>query len=177
VTGKPLKFISVGEKLEAVEPFHPDRMAGRILGKGDIVTFVEKAQAVVDAEKAEKLEAKLRRAEFTLTDFLDQLQQLKKMGSLQGLVGMIPGVGARIKDAQIDERQFRHTEALILSMTPEEREQPRILNARRRRRIAAGAGLSVQHVNRLIQQYDQMMGMMKKLRRAGPGQMRRVFGG
>ncbi len=177
VTGKPLKFVSVGEKLEALEPFYPDRMAGRILGKGDIVSFVEKAQETVDAEKAAKLEAKLRKAEFTLTDFLDQLQQIKKMGSLQSLVGMIPGVGTRLKDVQVDERQFKHMEALILSMTPQERDNPNILNARRRRRIAAGAGLTVQHVNRLVQQYDQMVAMMKKLRRAGPGQMRRVLGG
>ena len=176
VTGKPLKFVSVGEKLEALEPFYPDRMAGRILGKGDIVTLVEKAQATVDSEKAAKLEAKLRHAEFTLADFLDQLHQIKKMGSLQGLLGMIPGMGAKLKDAQVDERQLKHMEALIFSMTPEERERPQILNARRRRRIAAGAGLTVQHVNRLVQQYDQMVAMMKKLRRAGPGQMRRVLG-
>jgi signal recognition particle subunit SRP54 len=177
VTGKPLKFISVGEKLEALEPFYPDRMAGRILGKGDIVSFVEKAQQVVDEEKAAKLEEKLRRADFTLTDFLDQLQQLKKMGSLQSLLGMIPGMGQQLRNVQVDERGLKHMEALIYSMTPAERDNPGILNARRRRRIAAGAGLTVQHVNRLIQQYDQMVAMMKKLRKAGPGQMRRVFGG
>jgi signal recognition particle subunit SRP54 len=177
VTGKPLKFVSVGEKLEALEPFHPDRMAGRILGKGDIVSLVEKAQQVVGEDKAAQLEAKLRRAEFTLTDFLDQLQQLKKMGSLQSLLGMIPGMGSQIRDVQVDERGLKHMEALILSMTPRERDHPGILNARRRRRIAAGAGLTVQHVNRLVQQYDQMVAMMKKLRKAGPGQMRRVMGG
>lgn len=176
VTGKPLKFVSVGEKLDALEPFYPERMAGRILGKGDIVSFVEKAQSVVDEDKAAKLEAKLRRADFTLTDFLDQLQQIKKMGSLQSLLGMIPGVGAQLKNVQVDERQFRHLEALILSMTPEERERPQILNARRRKRIAAGAGRTVQDVNRLIQQYDQMVAMMKQLRKAGPGQMKRMFG-
>ncbi len=177
VTGEPLKFISLGEKLDALEPFHPDRMAGRILGKGDIVSFVEKAQQFVDEDKAAKLEAKLRKAEFTLSDFLDQLQQLKKMGSLQSLVGMIPGVGAKLKDVQVDERQLKHMEALILSMTPYERDHPNVLNARRRRRIAMGAGQSVQQVNRLVQQYDQMVAMMKRLRKAGPGQMRRVFGG
>jgi signal recognition particle subunit SRP54 len=176
VTGKPLKFVSVGEKLDALEPFHPDRMAGRILGKGDIVSFVEKAQQAVDEDKAAKLEEKLRRAEFTLTDFLDQLQQLKKMGSLQSLVGMIPGVGAKMKDVQVDENNLKHMEALILSMTPGERERPNILNARRRRRIATGSGRSVQEVNRLMQQYDQMVAMMKKLRKAGPGQMKRVLG-
>ena len=177
VTGKPLKFVSVGEKLDALEPFYPDRMAGRILGKGDIVSFVEKAQEVADEDKAAKLEAKLRKAEFSLTDFLDQLQQIKKMGSLQSLLGMIPGVGQQLKNVQVDERGLKHMEALILSMTVEERERPDILNARRRRRIAAGAGRTVQEVNRLIQQYDQMVQMMKKLRKAGPGQMRRVLGG
>jgi signal recognition particle subunit SRP54 len=177
VTSKPLKFISVGEKLDALEPFHPDRMAGRILGMGDIVSFVEKAQATADEEKTAKLEEKLRRADFTLTDFLDQLQQLKKMGSLQSLLGMIPGVGPQLKNVQVDERGLKHMEALILSMTPEERERPNILNARRRRRIAAGAGRSVQDVNRLISQYDQMVAMMKRLRKAGPGQLKRVLGG
>jgi signal recognition particle subunit SRP54 len=177
VTGKPLKFVSVGEKLDALEPFYPDRMAGRILGKGDIVSFVEKAQQVVDEDKAAKLEEKLRRADFTLSDFYDQLQQIKKMGSLQNILGMIPGIGPRMKDVQIDEKGFKHMEALILSMTPHERDHPNVLNARRRRRIAQGAGLTVQHVNRLIQQYDQMVAMMKKLRKAGPGQMRRVLGG
>ncbi len=177
VTGKPLKFVSVGEKLDALEPFYPDRMAGRILGKGDIISFVEKAQEVADEEKSAKLEAKLRRAEFSLADFLDQLQQLKKMGSLQSLLGMIPGVGPQLKNVQVDERGLKHMEALIQSMTIEERERPEILNARRRRRIAAGAGRTVQEVNRLIQQYDQMVLMMKKLRKAGPGQMRRVLGG
>jgi signal recognition particle subunit SRP54 len=177
VTGKPLKFVSVGEKLEALEPFHPDRMAGRILGKGDILSLVEKAQQVTDEDKAAKLEAKLRRAEFTLTDFLDQLQQLKKMGSLQSLLGMIPGMGVQMRDVQVDERGLKHMEALILSMTPQERDHPKILNGRRRRRIAAGAGRTVQEVNRLVQQYEQMVAMMKKLRKAGPGQMRRVMGG
>jgi signal recognition particle subunit SRP54 len=177
VTGKPVKFVSIGEKLDALEPFHPDRMAGRILGKGDIVSFVEKAQAAMDEDKAEELEAKLRKAEFTLEDFLDQLQQLKKMGSMQNLLGMIPGVGAKLKDAQIDERSFKHTEALILSMTPLERQRPKVLNASRRRRIARGAGLTVQHVNRLVNQYDQMVDMMKRLRKAGPGQVKRIFGG
>ncbi len=176
VTGKPLKFVSVGEKLDALEPFYPDRMAGRILGKGDIVSFVEKAQSVVDEDQAAMLEAKLRRADFTLTDFLDQLQQIKKMGSLQSLLGMIPGVGAQLKNVQVDEKQFKHLEALILSMTPAERERPQILNARRRKRIAAGAGRTVQDVNRLIQQYEQMLAMMKQLRKAGPGQMKRMFG-
>jgi signal recognition particle subunit SRP54 len=176
VTSKPVKFVSVGEKLDALEPFYPDRMAGRILGKGDIVSFVEKAQSVMDEEQAAEMEAKLRRAEFTLNDFLTQLQQIKKMGSMQNLLGMIPGVGAKLKNMQVDERVFRHTEALILSMTPLERERPKILNASRRRRIARGAGQAVQDVNRLIQQYEQMVVMVKRMRKAGPGQIKRIFG-
>lgn len=176
VTGKPLKFITTGEKLDALEPFHPDRIAGRILGKGDIVTLVEKAQETVDEKKAEKLEAKLKKADFTLNDFLDQLQQIKKMGSIQSLLGMIPG-GSKLAASSIDERALKHTEALVLSMTPTERERPKILNARRRRRIAAGAGLTVQHVNRLINQYNQMVSMMKRMRKAGPGQMKRMISG
>ncbi|MCB9357138.1 MAG: signal recognition particle protein [Calditrichaeota bacterium] len=176
VTDVPIKFMSVGEKLDQLEPFHPDRVAGRILGRGDIVTLVERAQATLDETKAAELEAKLRKADFNLQDFLDQLKQLKKMGSLTDLLGMIPGMGARMKNVQVDERALKHTEALILSMTPFERERPQVLNASRRKRIAAGAGLSVQHVNRMIQQYDQMVTMMKQLRKAGPGQVKRVFG-
>ncbi|MCL4304585.1 signal recognition particle protein [bacterium] len=176
VTDVPIKFMSVGEKLDQLEPFHPDRVAGRILGRGDIVTLVERAQATIDEEKAAELEAKLRKADFNLQDFLDQLKQLKKMGSLTDLLGMIPGMGARMKNMQVDERALKHTEALILSMTPFERERPQVLNASRRKRIASGAGLSVQHVNRMIQQYEQMVTMMKQLRKAGPGQVRRVLG-
>lgn len=177
VTGEPLKFMSIGEKLEALEPFHPDRVAGRILGQGDIVTLVEKAQATIDEQKAAQLEAKIRKADFTLTDFLDQLRQIRKMGSLSDILGMVPGMTQRMKNVKIDEKALTHTEALILSMTPDERERPKILNASRRRRIARGAGLTVQHVNRTIQQYEQMLTMMKKLKKGGPGQMRRVLGG
>ena len=177
VTGEPLKFMSIGEKLEAVEPFHPDRVAGRILGQGDIVTLVEKAQATIDEQKAAQLEAKIRKADFTLTDFLDQLRQIRKMGSLGDILGMVPGMSQKMKNVKIDETALTHTEALILSMTPDERERPKILNASRRRRIARGAGLTVQHVNRTIQQYEQMLTMMKKMRKGGPGQMRRILGG
>jgi len=177
VTDEPLKFMSVGEKLDALEPFHPDRVAGRILGQGDIVTLVEKAQSTMDQEKAEKLEAKLRKADFTLTDFLDQLRQIKKMGPLTDVLGMIPGMGQQLKNVKVDERALKHTEALILSMTPEERDRPKLLNASRRRRIAKGAGLTVQHVNRTVQQYEQMVTMMKRMRKGGMGQMRRVMGG
>jgi signal recognition particle subunit SRP54 len=177
VTGEPLKFMSVGEKLEALEPFYPDRIAGRILGQGDIVTLVEKAQANYNEEQAAKLEAKIRKAEFTLSDFLDQLRQIRKMGSLTDVLGMVPGMSQRMKNVKIDEGALRHTEALILSMTPDERERPKLLNASRRRRIARGAGLTVQHVNRTIQQYEQMLDMMKRLRKGGPGQMKRILGG
>jgi signal recognition particle subunit SRP54 len=177
VTGEPLKFMSVGEKLDALEPFHPDRVAGRILGQGDIVTLVEKAQATFDEEKAAKLEEKIRKADFTLSDFLDQLRQIRKMGPLADVLGMVPGMSQRLKNVKLDENALKRTEALILSMTPHERERPKILNANRRRRIARGAGLTVQHVNRMIQQYDQMVTMMKRMRKGGPGQMRRVLGG
>ncbi|MBK6910078.1 MAG: signal recognition particle protein [bacterium] len=176
ITNAPIKFLSVGEKLDQLEPFHPDRIAGRILGRGDIVTLVERAQAAFDDDKAAELEAKLRKAEFTLADFLEQLRQLKKMGSMTELLGMIPGMGQRMKNVQVDERVLKRMEALILSMTPYERDRPQVLNASRRRRIAAGAGQTVQEVNRMIQQYDQMVTMMKQLRKAGPGQIKRVFG-
>ena len=176
ITNAPIKFLSVGEKLDQLEPFHPDRVAGRILGRGDIVTLVERAQATFDEDKAAELEAKLRKAEFTLSDFLEQLRQLKKMGSLTELLGMIPGMSQKMKNVQVDEKALKHTEALILSMTPFERDRPQVLNASRRKRIAAGAGLTVQHLNRMIQQYEQMVQMMKQLRKAGPGQIKRVFG-
>lgn len=176
ITNAPIKFLSVGEKLDQLEPFYPDRIAGRILGRGDIVSLVERAQATFDEDKAAELEAKLRRAEFTLSDFLEQLRQLKKMGSMTELLGMIPGMSQKMKNVQVDERALKHTEALILSMTPFERERPQVLNASRRKRIASGAGLSVQHLNRMITQYEQMVQMMKQLRKAGPGQIKRVFG-
>jgi len=176
ITNAPIKFLSVGEKLDQLEPFYPERIAGRILGRGDIVTLVERAQAAFDEDKAAELEAKLRKAEFTLTDFLEQLRQLKKMGSVTELLGMIPGMGQRMKNVQVDERVLKRIEALILSMTPDERDRPQILNGSRRKRIAAGAGQTVADVNRMIQQYDQMVTMMKQLRKAGPGQVKRMFG-
>ncbi|MCD6375206.1 MAG: signal recognition particle protein [Caldisericaceae bacterium] len=163
ITGKPIKFIGVGEKVDDIEQFHPDRMASRILGMGDVVTLVEKAQETIDREKAEKLEKKLRKAEFDLEDFLDQLQQIKKMGSLESLLKMIPGVGSQLKNAQVDEKNLVRVEAIINSMTNEERRNPRILNGSRRKRIAMGSGTRVQDVNALMRQFEQMKKMMKQM--------------
>lgn len=165
VTGCPIKFVGMGERLDALEPFHPDRMASRILGMGDVLTLIEKAQQAVDAEKAAELEQKLRKAEFTLDDFLEQLQQIKSMGPLDELMRMMPGF-ERIKGAQsltIDERQLKRVEAIIQSMTPEERRNPQIINASRRRRIADGSGNSIQDVNRLLKQFEDMKKMMKQM--------------
>ena len=175
ITGKPIKFIGTGEKLDEIEIFHPDRMASRILGMGDILSLIEKAEAAYDAKNAKDIEKKLREQTFTLDDFLDQMKQLKKMGNIEQLVGMMPGVkpGA-LKDAQIDEKQMGRTEAIILSMTKAERMKPEIINGSRRKRIAKGSGTSVEEVNRLLKQFDQMKKMMKHL--TGMGK-RRMFGG
>jgi len=163
VTGKPIKFIGVGEKLDAIEPFHPDRMANRILGMGDVLTLIEKAQQSFDEKKAEELEKKLRESTFDLNDFLDQFRQIRDMGSMEQLMSMIPGMkpGA-LKDAQIDEKALSRTEAIILSMTQKEREKPAIINASRRKRIAAGSGTSVEEVNKLLRQFEQMNKMIKQ---------------
>ncbi len=166
VIGRPIKFIGTGEKLDALEKFHPERIASRLLGMGDIVTLVEKAQQAVDQEKASQFAEKMRKAEFTLEDFLDQLQQMKKMGPLNQLVGMLPGVGAKLpKDAEIDEGAIVRTEAIIHSMTPLERQKPQLLNGTRRLRIAKGSGTSVQEVNRLVKQFEMMRKMMKQVGR------------
>lgn len=165
VTDRPIKFMSVGEKPDAIEPFYPDRLASRILGMGDVVSLVEKAQEAIDAKEAQKLERKLRKEEFTLVDFYDQLQQIKKMGSLEQILSMIPGVGKQLKNVPVDDNAFIRVEAIINSMTPEERRQPRIINGSRRRRIALGSGTRVQDVNQLLQQFDQMRKMLKKMRK------------
>lgn len=164
VTGKPIKFIGTGEKLDALEPFHPDRMASRILGMGDILTLIEKAEQEFDEKKAAELEKKIRDNSFTLNDYLDQFRQIKKMGSVEDLMAMLPGVkpGA-LKDAKIDEKALGRTEAVILSMTEKEREHPSIINGSRRKRIAAGSGTTVEEVNRVLKQYDQMNKMIKQL--------------
>lgn len=163
VTGKPIKFIGTGEKLDAIEPFYPDRMASRILGMGDVLSLIEKAEAAFDEKKARELEEKLRRSEFTLNDFLEQFRQVKGMGNLDQMLSMLPGINkAKLKDVSIDERQLARTEAIMLSMTEQEREHPEIISASRRRRIAAGCGQKVEDVNRLLKQYEQTRQMMKQ---------------
>ena len=163
-TGKPIKFVGTGEKLDMIEPFHPDRMASRILGMGDMLSFIEKAQANYDEKQAAKLEEKLRKNRFTLQDYYDQLQQLRGMGDLSQLAGMMPGnLGRQLQGATIDEKQMAHTEAIILSMTPEERENPQILGASRKKRIAAGCGLDVVDVNRLLKQFEGMQQIIKQV--------------
>ncbi len=171
-TGKPIKFVGTGEKLDMIEPFHPDRMASRILGMGDMLSFIEKAQASYDEKQAAKLEEKLRKNRFTLQDYYDQLQQLRGMGDLSQLAGMMPGnLGRQLQGATIDEKQMAHTEAIILSMTPQEREDPRILNASRKKRIAAGCGLQVVDVNRLLKQFEMMQQITKQFSKGPRGGM------
>ena len=171
VTGKPIKFVSVGEKLDQLEEFHPDRMASRILGMGDVMSLIERAQDQFDEDEAREMEAKLRKADFTLEDFLGQLRQVRKMTQGQGmagLLGMIPGVGRQVKNMKVDERQIDRIEAIILSMTPAERRNHRLITGSRRRRIAAGSGTSVQTVNQLLAQFKQVQKMMKQV---GKGKM------
>lgn len=175
ITGKPIKFVGTGEKMDAIELFHPDRIASRILGMGDILSLIEKAEAAYDEKNAIALEKKIREQTFSLEDFLDQMRQLKKMGNLEQLIGMMPGVNAgALKNAQIDESQMGRIEAIILSMTPTERLKPDVINGSRRKRIAAGSGTSVEDVNRLLKQFDQMKKMMKQF--SGMGK-RKLFGG
>lgn len=163
VTNKPIKYVGMGEKLSDLQPFHPDRMASRILGMGDVLTLIEKAQEGIDEQKAKELEAKFRKAEFNFEDFLDQMQQVKKMGPISQLMGMIPGLNtAKLGDIQIDDKQMAHIEAIILSMTPAERQNPSLLNVSRKKRIARGCGRDMQEVNRLIKQFEQMQKMMKQ---------------
>lgn len=163
VVQKPIKFASMGEKLDALTPFFPDRMAQRILGMGDVVSFVEKAQEQFDVKQAEKLHKKIRSEEFDLEDFLDQLDRIKKMGSLRDLLGMIPGLGRQIKDLEVDDDAFKYIEAMIRSMTPEERRNPDVINGSRRRRIAHGAGVEVSDINQLLKQFREMKKMMKTM--------------
>lgn len=164
VTGKPIKFVGTGEKLDMIEPFYPDRMASRILGMGDVLSLIEKAEQAYDEKKASELEKKLRENSFTLADYLEQLKQIRGMGPLDSLIGMIPGMNqAALKGATIDEKALDRTEAIILSMTPRERTKPDVINGSRRKRIAAGSGTTVEEVNRLLKQYEQMNKMMKQL--------------
>ena len=163
-TGKPIKFVGTGDKLDMIEPFHPDRMASRILGMGDMLSFIEKAQQTYDEKQAKKLEEKLKKNSFTLSDYYDQLQQIKGMGDLSQLAGMMPGnLGSKLQGATIDEKAMAHTEAIILSMTPEERENPQILGANRKKRIAVGCGLEVVDVNRLLKQFEGMQQIIKQV--------------
>jgi len=178
-TGKPIKFVGTGEKLDMIEAFHPDRMASRILGMGDLLSFIEKAEQAFDEKQAAKLEERLKKNRFTLVDFLDQIRQLRSMGDLSQLAGMMPGgMGRQLQGAQVDEKQMNRLEAIILSMTPLERENPQILNASRKKRIAAGCGMEVVDVNRLLKMFDSMQQMVKQMSKGrmpgmpGMGRMR-----
>jgi len=165
VTGKPIKFAGMGEKLEDLEVFHPERMASRILGMGDVMSLIEKAEQQIDEQKAEELARKMQENKFDLNDMLDQFRQIQKMGDIKSMLGMIPGMGKQLKDVEIDPRQFARTEAIILSMTPAERAKPDIMTPSRKRRIAAGCGQRVEDVNRLLKQYRTMQDMMKQLKK------------
>lgn len=177
VTGKPIKFVGTGEKPDAIEPFHPDRMASRILGMGDVLSLIEKAEAAYDQKKAAEMEKKIRESSFTLEDYLDQFKQVRKMGSMEQLAAMIPGVKAsQLKDAKIDEKQIDRMEAIILSMTKKERTNAQIINGSRKKRIAAGSGTSVEEVNKLLNQYSQVNKMMKQLASGRTGMLSGLFG-
>ena len=173
VAGKPIKFAGTGEKIDDLEPFHPDRMASRILGMGDVLTLIEKAQDAVDEKEAAKLAQKMKENSFDMNDLLDNLRQISKMGSIKQLLGMIPGIGSKVEGMDIDEKQFTRVEAMITSMTPAEREKPSIINPSRKRRIAAGSGTKVEDVNRLLKQFEQMKTMMKQFNKKG--NMRRMM--
>jgi signal recognition particle subunit SRP54 len=182
VTGKPILFASTGEKIEDFDKFHPDRMAQRILGMGDVLSLIEKAEQQVDEREAEAMQEKMRRDQFTLEDFLTQMKQVRKMGPLSGIIGMLPGMGAlkQLKNADLDERELDRVEAIILSMTPEERAHPGLINGSRRKRIAAGSGTKVQSVNQLVKQFDQMRVLMKSMANGQmptPQQMAQLAGG
>lgn len=173
VTGRPIKFAGTGEKLDDIEVFHPDRMASRILGMGDVLTLIEDAQNKMDAEKAEEMAQKMMSNKFDFNDLYDQFEQVKKMGPLKGILSKIPGVGKQLEGVDIDDRQIDWVQAIILSMTPEERSHPHIMNLSRKRRIAAGSGRSIEEVNRLIKQIDQMQKMMRQMTKGGKGSKKR----
>ena len=167
VTGKPIKFVGTGEKLDELEVFHPDRMASRILGMGDVMSLIEKAEQQISEREAEEMARKLQQDRFDLNDLLDQFRQIRKMGDIKGMLGMVPGMGKQLKDVDIDERQFVRVESIILSMTAKERAEPSIINPSRKRRIAAGCGMRVEDVNRLLKQYDTMRQLMKQMKNMG----------
>jgi signal recognition particle subunit SRP54 len=177
VVEKPIKFMSTGEKMEDLDIFYPDRMASRILGMGDVISLVERAQQAFDEDEAKKLNKKMRQNKFDLNDFIQQIQQIKKMGNVKDLLGMIPGMGKQIKDLDIDNESFKPIEAVIQSMTKVERENPDIIDGKRKLRIAKGSGTSVQEVNNLLKQFDQMKKMMKKMNKLqGAGKLGKMFG-
>ena len=175
VVDKPIKFIGTGEKMEALDVFHPDRMADRILGMGDVVSLVERAQEQFDEEQARKLQKKIAKNKFGFDDFLSQIQQIKKMGNMKDLMGMIPGMGKMTKDLDVDNDSFKHIEAIIHSMTPKERSNPSLLNSSRKKRIAMGSGRSIQEVNQLLKQFTQMSKMMKMMQGGGARNMMRMM--
>ena len=177
VTDKPIKFAGMGEKLDQLEPFHPDRMASRILGMGDVLSLIEKAETTVDQKKAKELEEKMRSMSFTFDDFLEQMEQVKQMGPLDELLNMLPGAGKMkgLKNAQIDERQLSHVEAIVKSMTKKERQNPDIINASRKKRIARGSGTTVSQVNRLLKQFNEMKKMMKQMTNMQKGKKGKGF--
>jgi signal recognition particle subunit SRP54 len=177
VVNKPIKFIGTGEKMEAIDVFHPDRMADRILGMGDVVSLVERAQEQYDEEEARKIQKKIAKNQFGFDDFLKQIQQIKKMGNMKDLVGMIPGAGKMMKDVDIDDDAFKGIEAIIYSMTPAERSQPSIINSSRKKRIARGSGTNVQEVNQLLKQFNQMSKMMKMMQGGGGKKMMQMMKG
>ena len=176
VVGKPIKFVGTGEKLENLEPFHPERIASRILGMGDILTLVERAESQFDKKEAEKLEEKIKKNQFNFNDFLDQLKTIKKMGSMRELVGMIPGMDKALKNVTFDDKAFGRVEAIILSMTIKERENPKIINGSRRKRISKGCGMKIQDVNRLLKQFEDMKKMMKQMNRGGKNRLMKGLG-
>lgn len=177
VVNKPIKFIGTGEKMEAIDVFHPDRMADRILGMGDVVSLVERAQEQYDEEEARKIQKKIAKNQFGFDDFLKQIQQIKKMGNMKDLVGMIPGAGKMMKDVDIDDDAFKGIEAIIFSMTPEERSKPAVINASRKKRIAKGSGTNIQEVNQLLKQFNQMAKMMKMMQGGGGKKMMQMMKG
>ena len=176
VTGKPIKFVGIGEKLGDLDTFHPDRMASRILGMGDVLSLIEKAETAIDEKKAAELEEKIRKNKFDLNDLLDQITQLRKMGSIQDTLAMLPGMGKKLQDVDVDEKQFDRLQALIRSMTPKERENPDIINPSRKRRIAAGSGQKVEDVNRLLNQHKQMQKLFKQFNGKGSKKKMRRMG-
>ena len=177
ITGKPIKFAGMGEKMDALEPFYPDRMAGRILGMGDILTLIDKAQENINQAQAEEMSKKMLKAEFTFDDYLAQMEQMQNMGSLEGMLEMMPGMKSKLKDVKIDPKEMDHVKAIIRSMTPQERRNPKLINGSRRRRIALGSGTKVQDVNRLLKQYEQAQSLMKQFSKmpTDPKKMKKGF--